>query len=517
MWPPLPRPVRPSTQLPIHPTTHAGFQPMTAPLESFSIGPVEAFWRFRAWTVPVTIVVGILAGLAALATSGTSTATTTLYLTDPRGTPVFSSGSTNPTDFDRFARQRAAFAESVTVREVVVSEIDLLRAADPENGPAEENIQDLDNVIVASATASSDIVVACTAAEEKRALLVCDLVKNAYVKLTIADTDARAEAAVSAYLEDRARLITNQDAVPGGSAIDEIDLRIAEVRSAARLYGSGVEFIDAPEVDGDSRILPAIQFGLAGLLFAGFAMAALAWFRAGRRPVVAAGNDATAALRAPLLGEITGPPESPFDPVSPPGVAYQLLATSLGAVHPDGGLVLAGTALPSRGASETVARVAAASAREGRRVLVIDGNLRDRRLSRLFGVEAAAGGLTEMLAGLTTYDEVRRSIGVGGAATLDLVTGGRPIDDPSSLFRSQAARQTLSELRQRYDLILIDVPPLLSVADGSALASEADGVMLMVDRGTESHDLDTVRQRLDVLRSPVLGVVFDHRMLEHGR
>ncbi len=55
---------------------------------------------------------------------------------------------------------------------------------------------------------------------------------------------------MSAYLEDRDRLIADQDATPGGSAIDEIDLRIAEVRSAARLYGSGVEFIDSPEVDG---------------------------------------------------------------------------------------------------------------------------------------------------------------------------------------------------------------------------------------------------------------------------
>jgi capsular exopolysaccharide synthesis family protein len=490
---------------------------MTAPLEAASIGPVEAFWRFRAWTVPVTIVVGILAGLAALATSGTSTATTTLYLTDPRGTPVFSEGSTNPTDLNRFAKQRAAFAESATVRQAVVDEIDKLRAADPETGPVAETVKGLEEIIAAAATSSSDIEVNCTAAEESRALLVCDLVKNAYVNLTNADTAARAEAAVNAYLADRDRLIADQDVSPGVSAIDEIDLKIAEVRSAAALYGSGVEFIDSPEVDEDSRLFPAVQFALAGFLFAGFAMAALAWFRAGRRPVVAVSSDATATLRAPLLGEITGPPEAPFDAVSPPGVAYQLLATSLGAVHPEGGVVLAGTALPSRGASETVARVAAASAREGRRVLVIDGNLRDRRLSRLFGVEAAAGGLTEMLAGLTTYEEVRRSIGVGGAATLDLVTGGRPIDDPSSLFRSQAARNTLAALRQQYDLVLIDVPPLLSVADGSALASEADGVMLMVDRGTESHDLDTVRQRLDVLRAPVIGVVFDHRSSEHGR
>ena len=92
-------------------------------MNSFSvaapIGPVEAFWRFRAWTVPVTIVIGLLAGIVALATSGTSTATTTLYLTDPRGTPVFREGSTNPTDLERFAppqltskRQRAHVAEA---------------------------------------------------------------------------------------------------------------------------------------------------------------------------------------------------------------------------------------------------------------------------------------------------------------------------------------------------------------------------------------------------------------------
>lgn len=187
------------------------------------------------------------------------------------------------------------------------------------------------------------------------ALLICDLVKNAYVNLTNADTASRAEAAVSAYLADRDRLVADQDVSPGVSAIDEIDLKIAEVRSAAALYGSGVEFIDSPEVDEDSRLLPALQFALAGLLFAGFAMAALAWFRAGRRPVVSVSSDATATLRAPLLGEITGPPDAPFDPVTPPGVAYQLLATSLGAVHPEGGVVLAGTALPSLGASETVA------------------------------------------------------------------------------------------------------------------------------------------------------------------
>ena len=492
---------------------------MSSHLETSPTGPVEAFWRFRAWTVFITILIGVLASLAALATSNTSTARTTLYLTDPRGTPVFSDGSTNPTDLKRFAHQRAAFAESATVRQVIVDEIDKLRAANPDNPPAEESLENLEDDIEASATASSDVTVVCTATDETRALLLCDLVKNTYVRLTIDDTSARAQTAVNSYLLDRDRLLAEQDASSGASAIDEIDLKIAEVRSAAALYGSGVEFIDSPRIDEGSRILPAVQFGVAGLLFASFAMAALAWFRASRRPVAALSSDVTVVLRAPLLGEIIGAPETPFNAITPPGAAYQLLATSLSAVHPSGGVVLAGTAIPSPGAAETVARVATASAREGRRVLVIDGDLRDRSLSRLFGVDSSSGlgGLTELLAGLTTTEEVRRSIGVGGAATLDLITGGRPVDDPSSLFRSQAARTMLAKLRNHYDLVLIKVPPLLSVADGSALASEADGVLLMVDRGTESHDLEAVRLRLDVLRSPVLGVVFDHRSLEHGR
>ncbi len=495
------------------------------PSESSSIGPVDAWWRFRSWTVPITLIIGIIAGLAALAASGTSTATTRLYLTDPRGVPVFRDGSSNPADLDRYADQRAEFAESAAVRLAVIDAIEAQREnlrtqPDPppeSEWPTSEDLESLDDVISAGSTSSANVRIDCTAAEESRALRVCEEVVVAYVTLTSEDTADRAESAVAALLAERDRLSAEQLAgVPSG-AIDEIDLRVAEIRSQAVLFGSGVEFFDPPEVQPDSRLLPAIQFGIAGLLFAAFATAAIAWFRASRRPVVTTGSDAAAELRAPLLGEISTAPTAPFDPVKPPGGAYQLLATSLGAVHPGGGIVLAATATPVAEASDIVVRVATASAREGQRILVIDGDLHDRRTSRLFGIEQSSGGLTELLAGLMSFEDVRRSIGVGGAATLDLITGGRQVDDPSSLLRSQAARTTLTALRDRYDLVLIDVPPLLTVADGSALAGEADGVVLIVERGAASHDLETVRQRLEILRAPLIGVVYDHRTSEYGK
>ncbi len=468
--------------------------------EHSTIGPVEAYWRFRAWTVPVTIVIGLLAGLVVLATSGTTTASTTLYLTDPRGTPVFRDGSSTPTDLARYARQRAEFADSAAVHEAVAATL-----------PG-ETAESIDDAVVSRTTASSDVRLDCTADSEERALEICDAVVAAYLELTELDTIGRADATVNAFLDERRRLV---DEGGGQNTIDQIDLQIAEVRSEAALLGNGVEFVEPAEVDNDARILPALQYMIAGMLFAAFATAIIAWFRAGRRPVVGSSSDVTASLDAPLLGEVTDAPSGHFDPAVPPGASYQLLATSLGAVHPNGGVVLTATATPSHDAPDTVARLAVAAAREGRRVLVIDANLRDRRVSRLFGFETAVGGFTEILAGLAALEDVRRTVGVGGAATLDLVIGGRSVDDPAGLFRSQAAHATLHTMRSQYDLVLIDVPPLLAVADGSALAGDSDGIILIVERGSDARDLDIVRQRLDVLRTDLIGVVYDHRSGDH--
>jgi Mrp family chromosome partitioning ATPase len=488
--------------------------------ETGSVGPVEAYWRYRAWTVPVTIVVGLLAGLFALASGGTNTATTTLFLTDPRGTPVFRDGSSAPTDLARYARQRAEFADSAAVHQAVVTSIDAQRTElqndpdiDERELPRPETVESIDEVVAAGATPSSDVRIDCTADSEQRALLICDEVVAAYLVLTEQDITQRADAIIDALLLERDRLVAETG---GQTTTDQIDLRIAEVRSEAALLGNGVEFVQPAEVQTDARILPALQYTVAATLFAAFAMAIIAWFRAGRRPVIASSSDATATLDAPLLGEVTEPPAHLFAPTDPPGAAYQLLATSLGAVHPTGGVVLTATAVPSSDAAETVARLGVAAAREGRRILLIDADLRDRRLSRLFGFEQAIGGLTELLAGLASIDDVRRSVGVGGEATLDLLTGGRSVDDPAGLFRSQAARATLHTLRNRYQLVLVIVPPLLAVADGSALAGESDGVMMIVERGTDARDLDIVRQRLDVLRTDLIGVVYDHRSREHG-
>ena len=98
---------------------------INAGVDASNVGPDDV--------VTLGVVVGILAALAALASSGTSTATTTLYLTDPRGAPVFRDGSSNPADLERWAEQRADYARSAAVRAQVAAAIEAIaQLRDPE-------------------------------------------------------------------------------------------------------------------------------------------------------------------------------------------------------------------------------------------------------------------------------------------------------------------------------------------------------------------------------------------------
>ncbi len=80
----------------------------------------------------------------------------------------------------------------------------------------------------------------------------------------------------------------------------------------------------------------------------------------------------------------------------------------------------------------------------------------------------------------------------------------------ATLLRSKAARRDLiAGARQRYNLVFVNAAPLLDHPEGASFASQSDGVILFVSAGTEVADLQVVRDRLDVVRTPLLGVVYD--------
>ena len=113
--------------------------------------------------------------------------------------------------------------------------------------------------------------------------------------------------------------------------------------------------------------------------------------------------------------------------------------------------------MPGDGKTTTVCNLAVALANTGRRVLLIDGDLRKPALHRVFEV-VRQGGLSEVLLSIESCDQVIRQTCVNN---LELMTTGRNISNPSELLASERLGEILKELRPNYDIILIDSPPLL--------------------------------------------------------
>ncbi|MCB0998327.1 MAG: CpsD/CapB family tyrosine-protein kinase [Acidimicrobiales bacterium] len=461
---------------------------MPTPIESTAAGPVEAFWRFRTRTIPVCIALGVLGAAFAFLTGGDTKVTTAMYLTDPRGVPVFRDGTTAATDMQTYLNQRARFAVSDSVFDQVIKSID----------EPEVDLEYLRATVRSMVEDNSSFVIECDDADSDRAFLICGEVTESYIELTRADTQRRADIAIGSLQQTKSELLAEIPAGQTTGSIQNIEVDIADTAKQAALFDAGVEFVDAPRAVDQSRLVPTVQYGIAAFMFGVLVTGVLAWLAALRRPIVSSPEGAAASLGAPLVGMIE-------EHASSAGV--EVVATNL-ANGGTGILVVSGSTDASNH-SDLVAGLAEAWTREGRRVLVVDGNLRKPRLSARFGAGLSSVGLTDLLGGLATESAAIRSVKLPDGPAMSFISCGQTVDHAASLLRSANARQVLTNLQERYDVVLVDAPPMMDRAEGSALASVADGVLLVVPSGTPSNDLTALRRRMDVLRAPLLGVVYD--------
>jgi receptor protein-tyrosine kinase len=260
-----------------------------------------------------------------------------------------------------------------------------------------------------------------------------------------------------------------------------------------------VEFVDAPREVASSRIMPLVQYTVAAFAFGLILTGAIAWLAALRRPIVNDPEVAAEQLQAPLVGILEDGTSTN---------SAEVLATNLSSVAGGGVLVVSGSVEGSNH-SDLVAGIAEAWTREGRQVLVVDGNLRKPRLSARFGAGLSSVGLTDLLGGLATEMAAIRSVKLPDGPSMNFISCGQSVDHAASLLRSTTSRSVLSKLQERFDVVLVDAPPMMDRAEGAALASVADGVVLVVPSGVPSSDLVALRRRLDVLRAPLLGVIYD--------
>jgi capsular exopolysaccharide synthesis family protein len=170
-------------------------------------------------------------------------------------------------------------------------------------------------------------------------------------------------------------------------------------------------------------------------------------------------------------------------------------------------VILVTSPRPKAGKTTTVANLGISLAEIGRRVLLIDGDLRRPRLGKLFGLQFATGLSDVLLDAGTTLDSVVRSSTVPG---LYVLPGGSEPANISKLLHSAYLDTLVEAARSEYDFVLIDSPPMIGMADARLLSRNADGVILICRAGeTSPEQLGEARQRLADDGTPVIGTILN--------
>jgi Mrp family chromosome partitioning ATPase len=424
-----------------------------------------------------------------------------LGLTDPRGSNIFiTAGGALPQDLERYTAKQESLVESVPTFERTQDILDW-----------DVSVDQLFEHIGVSSDVPGVITIHATARTASQAQELANAVSTAYganSRQTVQNEATRAIAAIDASRRDvidqveKAQEARDED--PGNpllqrqldatvESLNSLNQRVAEIQVNAAAFDDGVEYAlgaRRPEQPSEPQPLRNTMIAaILGLVVAGV----VSWIRADRHRAADEEDAPEAVLGAPMLGAV---------PELAGGASLQYVFRS--------GVILVTS--PARGDGKTVSAVsiAAVAARDGSRVVLVDGDARSSGLTRRLLGSTGRGerGLTDLADGDLGWDVVAHPLLLRDDVMLPFVPSGADATNLAGLFRRRGMAEAMASLRESYDLVVIDCPALLAVADVATLAAHADGIVLVVSRGTPLRSLEAVSQRLELVPAPLVGYVF---------
>ncbi|XZF64821.1 MAG: GumC family protein [Gloeotrichia echinulata DVL01] len=207
------------------------------------------------------------------------------------------------------------------------------------------------------------------------------------------------------------------------------------------------------------------------------------------------GADGDALVELPVLN----------NPYSSQSAAFEMLQANLGFTISDKALrvIVISSSIPGEGKSFVAANLAVAVAQIGRRVLLLDGDMRRPRQHKIWE-QSNLVGLSNILVSQAELQTTTKE----ALMTLDLVTSGTIPPNPAALLDSQRMAEVIREASKEYDFVIIDAPPLTAVADALMLGKLVDGLLLVVRPGIANiASVNAAKSLLEQAGQRVLGMV----------
>lgn len=425
----------------------------------------------RRWVLIVVCLVGVVAAAIGLTVRSTPqySSTARLFIS----TPSSDAGAVDNYQGSLFSQQRvASYADLVTGKTIAQQVVDRLHLPDT------------------SAMVSSEV----------SSHVVTDTV---LLDVTVTDSDPhQARRLAQAVAAQFTTYISDLETPPGAS--------VSPIKAT---------IVDTPSLPTHPvSPKPVRNIGLAvvlGLLL-GMGLAAL---RESLDTTVKTAHDVTATTGAAILGHIPFDTQAAKAPLitqleshSVRVEATRMLRTNLQFVHANrtSRVFVVTSSVPQEGKTTTAINLSIAAAKAGQSVLLLEADLRRPKIAEYLNLEPTVG-LTTVLIGRVDVQDAIQSWGNDG---LDVITSGTKPPNPAELVQSMAMRTTLDKLRSSYELVIVDAPPLLPVTDGSLLAAEADGAILVVRHGKTTKDqLAQAHRHLAAVDATLLGTVLN--MIRH--
>ena len=196
--------------------------------------------------------------------------------------------------------------------------------------------------------------------------------------------------------------------------------------------------------------------------------------------------------------------------------AFNSLRTNLQFSGVDNKVIMFTSCTPDEGKSTVTMELARSLSEDGKKVILIDADLRKSGLVGRYRIhgEAEVLGLSHYLSGQKAMEEVIYQTDI---ENFDMIVAGPVAPNPTELLGKERFQWLLAELKGRYDMVLVDCPPLGWVIDAAVIAPACDGAIIVVESNAISYRyLQDVKKQLEMTGVKILGAVLNKVKVEGG-